>query len=396
MPNSAFIKSFVVDALDNVKPVSVSLGENKTHLIITGRNGSGKTSILKAIQEELSIVKSTKGKIHNYRMARVSAEQAYLKNPTPQSLDQLNTYKPFQDAKVSLDLSGGLGFTGEQEICIFFSANRALEASIPSSITAPSLPPSAGDVPVVNSMILQHLVNLKAQRAFAGDDGDADSVRVIDHWFESFKEALRDAFESRELNLEFDRQTLNFFIIDGGKKYSFNALSSGQSAILSIYAELLLRVEAAAQGNNNITGVILIDEPENHLHASLQKKILAFLVKAFPQFQFIVTTHSPFIISSLQNTKILNLEDGNIYDDFSSFSYEAILEEYMQVDKYSLDVKKQVEDIKGFLTDGRADEAQALLENLLRKLNISEFSVLGSAELALELNSIKLALNNIE
>ncbi|WP_177325194.1 AAA family ATPase [Pseudomonas umsongensis] len=396
MSDTAFIKSFVVNDIRNVKPVSVSLGENKTHLIITGRNGSGKTSILKAIQEELSIIKSTNGKIHTFRDARRNAEKAYLESPVASNLTQLNTFKSYQDAKVSLSLAGSHGFIEEQEICIFFSANRALDPSIPSSITAPSLPLMAGNVPVVNTMILQYLVNMKAQRAFARDDSDDDSVRIIDTWFESFEEALRDAFENRNISLEFDRQALSFSVVDGDKKYSLNTLSSGQSAILSIYAELLLRVEAAAQGNKNISGVILIDEPENHLHASLQKKILAFLVKAFPQFQFIVTTHSPFIISSLQNTKILNLEDGNVYEDFSSFSYEAILEEYMQVDKYSVDVKRQVEDIKKFLTVGDASEAQSLLDDLLQKLKMSEFSVHASAELALELNSIKLALKNIE
>nr|WP_256352129.1 AAA family ATPase [Pseudomonas yamanorum] len=245
-------------------------------------------------------------------------------------------------------------------------------------------------------MILQYLVNLKAQRAFARDDGDIESVQIIDVWFDSFKEALRDVFENRELNLEFDRQALNFLIVDGNKKYTFNSLSSGQSAILSIYAELLLRVEAAANGKKNIGGLILIDEPETHLHASLQKKILSFLVKTFPQFQFVVTTHSPFIISSLKNTKILNLEDGKTYEDFSSFSYEAILEEYMQVDKYSIDVKREVESIKDLLTSGDKQGAQAGLDDLLAKLTVSEFSVQASAELALELSSIKLALNNIE
>ncbi|CAI8719437.1 AAA family ATPase [Pseudomonas serbica] len=396
MQNSTFIKSFIVNTIENVKPVSVFLGDNKTHLIITGRNGSGKTSILKAIQEEISTIKTSGGNIHTFRTHRRAAEKAHADNPSPNTFSQLTQFKSFIDGKVALNIDGGLNFSGENEICVFFSANRALQASTPSSITAPYLPDSAGDVPVVNSMILQHLVNLKAQRAFAGDDGDIGSVKAIDDWFESFKEALRDAFENRELDLEFDRQALNFLIVDGDKKYSFNALSSGQSAILSIYAELLLRVESAATGSKAISGVILIDEPENHLHASLQKKILAFLVKAFPQFQFIVTTHSPFIISSLQNTKILNLEDGKTYEDFSSFSYEAILEEYMLVDKYSIEVKKMVENIKKLLTIGDAPEAQARLDDLLKKLKASEFSALTSAELALELNSIKLALKNIE
>jgi len=390
-----YIKSFQVENIDNVKPITVGLGDTKKHLIITGRNGSGKTSILRAIQAEIVLIKNSRGRIQEFRELRIEAEKQRDQNPA-RKYSALEANPQWPDAQILLNTSGGSGFVQEDEICILFSATRSLQANNPASITPPSLPVSRANEPDLNRLILQHLVNLKAQRAFAKEDEDENSVSAIDKWFESFSGALREAFESPAINLEFDRKALDFKIVEGDKKYSFNALSSGQSAILSIYAELLLRVEAAAQGNSDISGVILIDEPENHLHASLQKKILLLLVQAFPQFQFIVSTHSPFVISSLQNAKILNLEDGKLYEDFSSFSYEAILEEYMQVDKYSIDVKKQVEEIKEFMSNGNSDDAKERLQYLLTKLNNSGFSIGLSAELALELNSIKLALKNLE
>ncbi|MFL1399228.1 AAA family ATPase, partial [Acinetobacter baumannii] len=42
--------------------------------------------------------------------------------------------------------------------------------------------------------------------------------------------------------------------------------------------------------------VVTIDEPENHLHPSMQRSLLNDFVKAFPKAQFIVVTHSPFIV----------------------------------------------------------------------------------------------------
>lgn len=49
---------------------------------------------------------------------------------------------------------------------------------------------------------------------------------------------------------------------------------------------------------------VMIDEIENHLHPKLQREILPNLVKAFPTAKFIVTTHSPLVISSLQHAKV--------------------------------------------------------------------------------------------
>jgi predicted ATP-dependent endonuclease of OLD family len=389
MYQASYIKSFSVVDIANVNVVNVQLGEKRTHLIITGRNGSGKTSILRAIHDELVEIRKTNGNIHTLRVAKEKAESAYQKSATAESINLREMYNSFSPARVALELSG-TGFADKKDIFIFFSANRALDPKVPTSITTYTLSTENGSVPEVNKLILQHLVNLKAQRAFARDEGDDNSVELIDKWFNSFEGALREIFESSSVALQFNRQALNFVIVDGNKRYGFNTLSSGQSAILNIYAELLLRVDAAANGNMEIGGVILIDEPENHLHASLQKKVLAFLVQSFPQFQFIVTTHSPFILTSLQDASILNLEDGKVYYDFSKFSYEAVLEEYMLVDKYSHDVKLQIANIKNLIAKNIKSEAMQLLEELLLNLEVSGFSLDTSSELALEIRALKL------
>ena len=50
--------------------------------------------------------------------------------------------------------------------------------------------------------------------------------------------------------------------------------------------------------------VVCIDEPENHLHPQMQKDLLPNFIKAFPKIQFIVSTHSPFIISSVKDSNV--------------------------------------------------------------------------------------------
>ncbi len=56
-----------------------------------------------------------------------------------------------------------------------------------------------------------------------------------------------------------------------------------------------MRMEKKFGHKYDAEGLVLIDEIETHLHLSLQKKIMDFLCKMFPNIQFVVTTHSPFI-----------------------------------------------------------------------------------------------------
>lgn len=87
----------------------------------------------------------------------------------------------------------------------------------------------------------------------------------------------------------------------------------------------------------------MIDELEAHLHIDLQKKIFPFLTRFFPRIQFIVSTHSPFIINSISNTVIYDLEKQLVLEDLSSYSYDGIVEGYFGSDKYSQEAKDKID-----------------------------------------------------
>lgn len=57
--------------------------------------------------------------------------------------------------------------------------------------------------------------------------------------------------------------------------------------------------------------VVTMDEPENHLHPSMQRSLLPSLVRAFPNVQFIVATHSPFVVSSVRESNVYALRHEN-------------------------------------------------------------------------------------
>jgi predicted ATPase len=85
-------------------------------------------------------------------------------------------------------------------------------------------------------------------------------------------------------------------------------------------------------------GIVLIDEVELHLHPAWQRIILGKLCEVFPNCQFIVSTHSPVVLSELQNGKIYELSkhkdflEARAIEDNSNYFLNDILREFFDVD----------------------------------------------------------------
>ena len=92
----------------------------------------------------------------------------------------------------------------------------------------------------------------------------------------------------------------------------------------------------------DVEGIVLIDELETHLHIDLQKKILPFLTGFFPGIQFIISTHSPYILNSISNAKVYDLENCMELEDLSLYSSDALAEGYFGADEYSDKLKEKI------------------------------------------------------
>lgn len=148
-------------------------------------------------------------------------------------------------------------------------------------------------------------------QALAISSGKIDKANTIAIWFEKFNCLLKQIFEDESVELVFDEDTFKFSIImDGREPFDFNTLSSGYAAILDIVVDLIIRMEKQLNRtfDFNIPGVVFIDEIETHLHLELQKNIMNLLTTIFPNVQFIVSSHSPFVLNSLDNVVIYDLE----------------------------------------------------------------------------------------
>jgi len=403
-----FIRKIKVNEARNLKDFDIPLSDHeKKHLIITGKNGSGKTSLLNELKQFLNM-SSNRGYLEQY-----DSQVRLLFNYTNQKkillADEVKNEQGISDTTDNirnieewLEQLGGTFIVFNKPLLIteyfkegkfimgFFEAQRNTTLHTPTGINKVELKPVYNINEKANHEFIQYIVNLKADRSFAKDDNDLTAVHEIDEWFCNFELNLFELFNSEGIRLEFDRKTYNFKIIEQGKApYNLNQLSGGYSAILSIITELIMRMETHKTKSYDVQGVVLIDEIETHLHVELQKKVLPFLISFFPKIQFIVTTHSPFVINSVENAVICDLEKRIVTEDLSGYSYDAIIESYFNSDKYSDVLKEKLEDYEQLVqknTKSRS-ETEKLIEYKNYFKSIPKFV---SDELAVKLQQIRM------
>ena len=86
-------------------------------------------------------------------------------------------------------------------------------------------------------------------------------------------------------------------------------LSLGQKSFMILFLDILMNILLKSKGKaSKQRGLILIDEIENHLHPSWQRKIFPTLRKVFPDIQIIATTHSPFVVQTVPKSEIYLLD----------------------------------------------------------------------------------------
>lgn len=277
------LKSVWIGAL---KEVTIPITPGR-HLILTGPNGSGKTTILKAIW-------------------------AALKNPSAEIAPP-----PVVELVLGDDpLVGMVGRSRHWWPIVWLPADRAMR---PTPVSGPQLIDwnEVATGASVARLLPQYLVNRRFDQSIAREEGNHQEADAIARWFAQFHEMVRDLFDEPDLELSFDRNSYRFtFDYPDGRQVGFENLPDGFSSVLSIWGELHLRCEAWRRlhpGTEMTGGFVVIDELETHLHLSLQARILPFLTTMFPTFQFIVATHSPAVLSSVEDATIFDLREQEAF-----------------------------------------------------------------------------------
>lgn len=132
----------------------------------------------------------------------------------------------------------------------------------------------------------------------------------------------------------------------GNEELEFAQLSSGEKYVISLVLELIWRNTTINPNSTDYTktpGIVLIDEIEDHLHPRWQLTILEALQSSFPSFQFIVSSHSPLMASSVRREQIIALSNfeiipseelPDIYSGTSDELLNKILFSDIQINKF--------------------------------------------------------------
>jgi len=122
-----------------------------------------------------------------------------------------------------------------------------------------------------------------------------------------------------------------------GELTPFELLSDGQRVTLAMVADIarracLLNPHLRSKVLEETPGIVLIDELDLHLHPIWQRRIIGDLRRTFPKIQFIATTHSPFLIQSVRKGELINLDaEPNQAQEYADQSIEDIAENIQDV-----------------------------------------------------------------
>lgn len=136
----------------------------------------------------------------------------------------------------------------------------------------------------------------------------------------------------------FDVQFMELRVsLDEGREFPFSLLSDGYRNAIAMVADIAWRATVLnpaleQDAPARTPGIVLIDEIDLHLHPRWQRTIVDNLRQTFPFIQFIATTHSPFIIQSLRDGKLIRLGQVGAVDDVSKQSIEDIAEAVMDIE----------------------------------------------------------------
>ena len=385
-----FITSIRINEVRHLKNIEIKLNpEKRQHLILTGKNGSGKTSVLKAVRNHPQMINDGMWRIvkWDYPEAIRSCRQNY--NNAKTDREKIKAQESIEEISQMAEqhMSGcNLLFSDENTLESLYAQGNFITAYFAADRTSKiQRVHGAEDVKLeteypINSepskILLKYMVHLKTQQAYARNEDDLETEAKIASWFLRFRDALRVLLDDESIELRYDYKNYNFLIEQKGRNpYGLDELSDGYSAIIGIVADLILRMDRnwllkGELSQYDVEGVVLIDELETHLHVELQRKILPFLTEFFPRIQFIITTHSAYILNSISNACIYDLEKRVQFTDFSAYSVDDIAEGYLDADAYSAELKKKTERYQELY--GRADlsdEERAERADLRMELN---------------------------
>jgi len=187
------------------------------------------------------------------------------------------------------------------------------------------------------------------------------------------------------------RPRLQMLIDKNGETLNVAQLSQGEKSLMALVGDIARRLammNPALENPLHGEGIVMIDEVDMHLHPRWARSVINNLLNTFPNCQFILTTHSPLVISDTKDMLgyILNTDGltplGNLY----GMDVNQVLLQEMGAEIRSRDVQEKLDNLFDAIQDGAYEEARNLLHKLENELPVDH----------LELNKAHLLLRRAE
>ncbi len=217
----------------------------------------------------------------------------------------------------------------------------------------------------------------EARRDQQTNFADGDTAKFPDPQLDAVRDALS-RFMPEFKNLTVRRNPLRMEVEKQGERLTVNQLSDGEKCLMAMVGDMARRLAIANPLRDNPLegdGIFLIDEIDLHLHPKWQRMVIPKLIEVFPHCQFLVSTHSPHVITHVQpeNLFLLSMTQNGLESVRPSESYgktvERVLEDLMGLETTRPDeVKKDINQIYSQIDKGDLAGAKKSIEKLKEQI----------------------------
>ncbi|MDM8552083.1 AAA family ATPase [Desulfobacterales bacterium HSG2] len=209
-----------------------------------------------------------------------------------------------------------------------------------------------------------------------------NEIRVDDHKHRDRQlEAVRKATERllpgfTELRVR--RSPLRMTVRKDDEELIVDQLSDGEKCLLALVGDLAWRLAVLNDKKSDPlegSAVVLIDEVDLHLHPAWQREIVPALTRTFPNCQFVLTTHSPQILSHVRPENIFGLKRGmnnriEMFQPEAAYGLDSnrILEDMMGVPERPRLIKEELSKLFLSINEGKLDEAKKKMTDLMQNI----------------------------
>ena len=400
-----YIRSLELTQFRSARKLSVRLDINLN--VFVGMNGSGKSCILDASAIMLSWLVN---RIRTTNASGRPVSESDITNKTSYANLKITLDTEWQDCSWNM-VKYRFGYSRKDAV-----ASNLVHASRCAEYIQTAITKSEGNVNIplfvyypVNRSVLDVPLRIRNKHRFtllsAYDDAltSAANFRTFFEWFRNREDLENEGWKYFSLrhdtyadepadhqlnavrsalkylmpeftNLTVRRYPLRMEVEKNGMVLTVNQLSDGEKCLMAMVGDLARRMAIANPARSNPLegeGIVLIDEIDLHLHPLWQQKIIPGLQKTFPNCQFIVSTHSPHVITHVKPECLFLLElssDGlTCFQPEESYgkTSERILEDLMGLNTTRPEeVKNELDVLFDFIQEGKLKEAKEKVQSL--------------------------------